>query len=431
MMWRIFESAIVRKIAYVLVALAASFLFGHRSHATTTTVSFMFPAFNTPNGGPISQAATGQQWCQAYLVGLNTAQGTSATLTTVNIPGAPTSAGQALSCVVSSGLNQTGIVSVGGFTCNSTDPPQDLLGTIAGSGSYTSGGGMCYNGCEYTNGNLVVTFGASNSRFAGKAVSTGQACGTGGALSSDAPTLAGSCVTAAGKTACADSTGVRGTYSNGAGTVPDAIVPGTPGTGCVTYASGAMSCSSSVTTAPPAPSTSTVSTNIATATESVTNTSTSTTTNYYSSTVVAASKGNIPATGSGGLPAGSTAGTSTGTSITPNGPNGDCGATGVNCTSDGTLPSLTRSDTIQSNVQTYWNAVAAAPIVAAFSSISGSWPTASCPTETFTIAMFHGSSSMDAMAPICSIWGGTVAPTLSLVFLALWAVQGIRIIMSA
>jgi hypothetical protein len=103
----------------------------------------------------------------------------------------------------------------------------------------------------------------------------------------------------------------------------------------------------------------------------------------------------------------------------------------VDCAGDGSLPSLTRSDTIQSNVQDYWDSVQASPIVAAFSAISGSWPSASCPTDPFSISIFHGAPSFDAFAPVCTIWGGTVAPTLSLVFLALWAVQGIRVILSA
>jgi hypothetical protein len=131
-----------------------------------------------------------------------------------------------------------------------------------------------------------------------------------------------------------------------------------------------------------------------------------------------------PVTGTATHPAGGTGG-GTGTGNTA--ANGDCGATGVDCVADGGMPSLTRSDTIQSDVQSYMDSIKASPLVSGFSNITNSWPTADCPQVNFTL----WGHVLDANAAICTVWGGTVAPTLSLVFLAIWAVAGIRVIMSA
>jgi hypothetical protein len=442
-MWWIFKSAVVRKIAYVLVALAASFIFGHRAHATT----FVFPATGgTPaSGGPTPIEGSGSAYCADATARVQSTGGASGGYTLTGISGAPTAAGQTVFCslIPSGGLTSPASVA-GTMSCSATAPNLDLLTALGGGIGYTSGGGYCVAGCEYTNGNLAVNFGAPpgtvtySSRLAGKAVATGVACGvTGTVTTSQAPSQNQACSIKAGVSTCVDSTDNLVTIQNAPGgtfSVVSPNVPSTPQT-CVSYADGGAACNSGTVgmSTPPGPSTVSSTSSPATPTAQVSSSTSGNIVNYYNPTTVAASKGPVnTAVGAGGNPLGTT--TASGTGITGTGPsaaNGDCAASAVNCTGDGTLPSLTRSDTIQSNVQDYWNAVQAAPIVAAFSSITGSWPTASCPTVPFTLTVFHGSHDYDAFAPVCTIWGGTVAPTLSLVFLGLWAVAGIRVILSA
>jgi hypothetical protein len=487
MMWRIFESAIVRKIAYVLVALAASLLFGHRAHATNAWVG----------GGGSGCVLTGD-WANAagYFQACLATRTVSPTQWTTlgvecNTPVAaptpcttpcvdpPTASGQHCYVEMQAWANVSGTIGPSGSTqaevssvvpcsgvgtgagqCGAAPlscsglPNQDIMAAISAS-SFNSGGLICVNGCGYTNSasSMHITTGTQGNAIIGQAVATGQGCAS-GTSTVTAALATSNCLESGGTTVCHQANGNVATVNND---ILNPAAPPPPGQ-CAAYADGAVECnrgSGGTLSVIAGPTTGgTLNTPVAKVT------TTTDELDYFSPAQVTASATPVGGVNSGnmsGNPAGNTmaaAGpctptapgvipviTCTGTSVnppstgggagTPSAPNGDCGATGINCTSDGTLPSLSRSDTIQSNVQTYWNAVAAAPIVAAFGSISGSWPTATCPTETFSIAMFHGSPTFDAMAPVCTVWGGTVAPTLSLVFLALWAVQGIRVILSA
>ena len=396
----------------------------------------------TAFGGFVSESATGNTWCQQYLVIVanyqraNNPTGSQETSVTASPSGAPTIVPQGGTCTTSpTGFSQAYNSQVSGLACSASSGNQDLLGTLAGAGSYTSGGGMCYNGCEYTNGNLVVTFGGANTRFAGKAVPTGVACGAAGSLSNDAPTTAGNCIDKAGVVACADSAGVRGTYSSAPGVVPDAIVPGTPGTGCISYASGAMACASSATTSPPVPSTATSPSTPATPTEVVTNNTSSTTTNYYSSSTVASAKGNTTQSGAGGAPTGTTTGSGSGTGssgtglgdcmLQPGEPNADDPAA---CS--GSTPSLTRSDTVQSNIQGLYTGIGASPIMSALGAISSSVPSAgSCPTANVTLTTLSN-HTFNFLDTACSIFAADLS-TLVAISDTIWCILGVLIVMSA
>lgn len=442
LMWRVFTAAVLRKLAYVLVALAASFLLGRHAHAQT----FSYPAL-TITQGSVPEAATGQAWCNAWLAVFNPywvghSGGTTQTGVTATPSGAPSNGTTTLSCVSSPGsFAQSNHSAASTLACSSGAPNLDLLTTVGGGVGYIAGGGYCVNGCEYTNGNFAVTFGGGTQRLAGKAVPTGVACGVSGTVTTaQAPATNQTCQIKSGATTCIDSVdniASQQNVPNGTFSVISLNVPSTSGT-CAGYADGGVACNagtSATMQTPPGPSTATDTAAPATPTVVVSDPTTGHNVMYYNPTVANASKGPVGAVvGASGNPLGTTTATGTGGGTSGTGPsaaNGDCAASSVNCAGDSTLPSLARSDTIQSDVQAYWDSVAASPIVVAFSSISGSWPTASCPTVPFTLTVFKGSHDFDAMAPVCTVWGGTVAPTLSLVFLALWAVAGIRVILSA
>jgi hypothetical protein len=88
---------------------------------------------------------------------------------------------------------------------------------------------------------------------------------------------------------------------------------------------------------------------------------------------------------------------------------------------------LTRDDTIQSNTQAYLDAIKNSPLVLAITSIAQAFPDAACPSLPFTVF----TKGVDLMPPACYVWSTYVSGPLSLVFLAIWAVWGIKIILSA
>lgn len=314
--------------------------------------------------------------------------------------------------------------------CPSAGTPagSDALG-VQGS-PYGDGVTACWRGCEYS---LLSTLQIGprknyNSVFA-EATATGNQC-----TSSEPQAVESSCTAANGSVDCVEAATASPTNTSGknCGTFNgDEVCIGSipPGT-CVSYESGGVACvaasGSSTVQSPPAPDNGTPGTP-ATPTGTVTqgNGSSQTSASYYSSTVVAASSAPTQTnpggqnTGNGG-----TKGTGAGAGGT-NAANGDCGASGVNCAGDGTLPTLGSVNSIATTSSGYATALSSVPIVAAVSAISASVPDGSCPTATFSV--LGRSYTLDEQ---CTLWG-SVASVVSACMLALYAILGVKILLSA
>jgi hypothetical protein len=264
-------------------------------------------------------------------------------------------------------------------------------------------------------------------------IQVAQATGNGsGAVTSGTPAgTPGDCVAdGSGGTNCSMGVTPSGGTGSNCGTfngdqVCVASIP--PGT-CQSFASGGVACTMATGSTTPPPGAPTASGGApATPTAQVTNNTN--TTNYYSSSVVSSSAGPVVSiaggvnSGNAGTGSGTSSGSGSGTGNAPNAANGDCGASGVDC-SDGT-PSLASEPTIATSTGTYTAALSSVPIVAAVAGISGSVPSGSCPTATFSV---YGSTyTLDEQ---CTLWS-SVASVVQLVMLACWALIGVKILMSA
>lgn len=315
-------------------------------------------------------------------------------------------------------------------------PNLDLLSTIAASSGSTQGNGAsggsgyCVAGCEYTNGNNTLVIGSSTNTLAGMATPSGSSCG-----STDSTAMAGNnCYTKAGQTTCAVDSQNAATING------DFIQPSTaPASGsCVAFASGGVMCtvpaSSNVTpgatpaqvatamtgNTPPGPDNGTAGTP---ATPTLVVQSGGKTVAYYSAATVNGSTGVVPSSSSNGLPGGLTAsGVASGTGTAPD----DCGASGVNC--QGTLPSLTRTDTVQSAIQTVITGIENSPIYTEASSIGTGIGSGSCPSGTVVLGYLH--TTVDFTATMCGIFNN-VLPTMQQYMSAIWAVICVFIVLSA
>jgi hypothetical protein len=76
------------------------------------------------------------------------------------------------------------------------------------------------------------------------------------------------------------------------------------------------------------------------------------------------------------------------------------------------------------SLSSYWTALGNVPLVAAFSSISNSLPSAECPTYQFS--MFQQTFTMDQQ---CTVFGG-MGSLLAAVMIAVYTLTGMRILMS-
>jgi hypothetical protein len=314
--------------------------------------------------------------------------------------------------------------------------PAAGAGTLYGIDAIDASGASCHAGCLYTTPapslqiHCSVTSGAcSSTSGVVESSSTGSPCGQSQATSSSPvdSTNPNSSQCDSSGTVCADTSSGKscGTFNG------DEVCVGTVRTGtCVSYASGGVACAAS--TAPPVPNNGTPGTPATAAMQVSAN---GQTVNYYTSTQISTSTtttttGNpvqSQPTGTQGLGGG------TGGSVTVSGSvavsadpaKGDCGAAGVNCAGDATTPTLPSADTIATTTTNYVGALSSVPIVAAVSGISASIPTGTCPTGSFSV---YGSTyTIDAQ---CSLWA-SVSAIVQLVMLAVWALAGVRILMSA
>jgi hypothetical protein len=134
------------------------------------------------------------------------------------------------------------------------------------------------------------------------------------------------------------------------------------------------------------------------------------------SAVASAPVASAPAAGGGGTAA-SAAGT---TANTAAGNSSGCG---------GSLPSLQRSDTVQSDIQKMMAGIEASPLFAGLTSISTSMGAGSQPSFSFSVTTF-GAHTFDFGVSMNQVFQ-QILPTMITISDALWALIGILIVMSA
>lgn len=457
-MWWSFKNALARKLAYVLLALAAALIFGHRAHAQGQ-VCYVADGGHVNGaqqvGGP---GATYEAAMQSGISAWAAASGfVSGSVTSCSPSGVPTSTAGA-TCQIQTCTNyppnegyppnscgsNTGTVGAESQACPSnpcsakasqTFIVQGTSGPITG----TTGG---TDSCQYqvTDG-VSLAFGIP----AGMTLQTMTATGAqqSGTAQVGPQEIAGqdanACVTMGGNTTCltlgADTSNCG--YFNG-----DAVCVGKLANNtCAATASGGAVCAEPMGTAPqapPAPDNGTAGTPAAAVAQLTA--PDGTTSLLYSAAQVKGSAGGVNTTGTTGTtsnPTG-TAGAGTqaawngclGTSASPcvtvqapSAVNGDCGATGT-CSSDGVVPTLATVPSVGDSLSSYWTALGNVPLVAAFSSISNSLPSAECPTYQFS--MFQQTFTMDQQ---CTVFGG-MGSLLAAVMIAVYTLTGMRILMS-
>ncbi len=244
------------------------------------------------------------------------------------------------------------------------------------------------------------------------------------------------CVSGSSGTFCSEDQNGKncGTF-NGDEVCPASLPPGT----CQSFASGGVACTASASTgtvtSPPGPNNGTAGTPAAPTgqVQAPGSGGSQVTSNYYSATTVAASTGGVASSpggtnvGNGG--SGSSGGSGSGSA--PNAANGDCGASGVSCT--GTVPSSTWAGDCtdwNSCFQGFYAAVGQAPIVQGAVAIESAWPAGACDIGSVSMETFGG-KSFDYGATACQVWNNYIASPLSAILLAVFAVAGIFIVLSA
>jgi collagen type VII alpha len=402
----------------------------------------------------ISGMAAVMSGSEAFCEGTNTRSDNGTTSSTNNTGGtgvatqSGTTSGPACSAGPSTPQNPSGQCSVG---------QSAMLTFASGTGTAPGGSACASNGCGYTAnttaseftaifGGCTVSGGCANTMQAH--TSTGSVCSAG----ANAPTVGPPMTSGVQSSTCALEGGVVGcaitsaTGVNGFSVAGDLVTPAQlPATGCVAYASGGVACvipmGSTAPPTPPAPNNGTagsVAAPAAVVTSAVAGSSTPVTGVYYNPAVVAGSTATVVANGTGvtsspiggvlgsGVSGSGTAASSAASSAA------DCdsaNSSGEGGCADGTLPSLTRSDTPAGDAASMWAGIQSTPLFEAFGSIStalgsgGSCPTASV---TFTTIKFTG----DFMASFCSAFEGLL-PTMIVISDAAWCVLGLLILLSA
>ena len=336
-------------------------------------------------------------------------------------------------------------------------PSVDILAAISAS-SFNSGGLICVAGCGYTNSasSMHIAVGTSSAALVGRAVATGAQCSSG--ASTVAALSTSNCMESGGTTVCHQSAANVATVNNDIVNPAAAPLPGQ----CAAYADGAVECNRgtggtlSVIAGP--------TTGGALMAPAVVVTTSSDVVDYFSPTQVNASQtpvasvngGNITGNPAGNGPTGpctptapgvtpvvtcmgsstgAGSGTGTGTGTAGSGP-GDCmlqpGEAGSDdpSTCAGTTPSLTRTDTVQSNIQGLYNGIKASPIMSALGAISSSVPAAgACPTASVSLISL-GSHTFDFLQTACTIFASDLS-TLVAISDTIWAILGVLIVMSA
>jgi hypothetical protein len=466
-MWRVFQSAFVRKVAYVLAGMLLALVFHSKSHAATygwtggscggSSVAQTEPPWTTSSvpgaacaaqivvaGNPGSVHGSLMTTCGGSTAASDppTASGQSACLDIWACGPTPcTPAHDAYLQLTSGAVNEgTCATPAGTYDMQTPSGHVETPGTkVCGSDScnYTMGPTSTFRTWSFSSGGKAATT---------QSVTTTGAAGGNCAFSQTTPAVPQSQIdTGTAVQDCQSYGSVIGCTTQSASGVycgtynGDQVCLGSvPAGKCVAYASGGVACTvaaGSSAQSPPAPDSGSAgvpATPSASLSQSVSGATT--TTNYYNSTVAAASHNAAVTTGATATATGTTTGTAgSGTTVSgsvgvnANAANGDCGASTVNCSGDGTVPTLATEPTAASSLSTYYTALQSVPIVAAFSGISSSWSgiSASCPT--WSISMFGHSYTLDAH---CAMIEG-MGTALAAIMLAIYTLIGFRIVMSA
>lgn len=428
-LWRVFESAFVRKLAYILAAalMALVFKLAHAQTQCYTSAQVGYPSNLSGLAEPV-QCSTYEGCAAAMLAEVNAAL--------------PPSSGYPpfSSCTPSGALTAAqGNCYDGGFwtaqispiagacpTDCQNKPSLDIIDAIGRNVPGSVAGLLCVDGCGYTNSANSMMVGGARATVYGQAVSTGTSCGTGNAVK-------GTCASSGGMTLCYD------VGTNKASVAGDLIAKtDQPAVGtCVMFASGGSMCTYTPTKplqpfsqstgggAPSADGTTPMTPAAIITTGADSTGAGGVTSAYYTAAQNAASVTPV----AGGKVSAPVPGTGTGGGASA--ANGDCGASAVNCTGDATVPSLDRTDTVQSNVQGYMDSIKSSPIISAIGSVANAFPT-SAPVPTVPVTIHYGAfyGTWDVFSGFAAIWAG-IASNLRFVFLAIWAVAGIRVVLSA
>jgi len=230
-------------------------------------------------------------------------------------------------------------------------------------------------------------------------------------------------------------------------------VQSVPSGSCVAYASGGVACVSTAAAEPGGPAPNNGTPNVA-ATPAGQVTYNSSTVNYYtssqntSSTAAATTvSANNPAavgmsgsSGSGGGGSGTVAVSSVGgtvsvagtVAVAPNAANGDCGASGVNCTGASLTGTSWSGDCADFTacLEGFYTSVSAAPILSGATAIESSWPAGSCDIGSVSLATFNG-QSFNYGTQACAVWTNYIQAPLTAILLVVYAVAGVFLVLSA
>lgn len=130
--------------------------------------------------------------------------------------------------------------------------------------------------------------------------------------------------------------------------------------------------------------------------------------------------------------AGTGGGTAGGSGNSPNAANGDCGASGVTCSTSVT-PGYNFSGDCASYaacIETFYGAIQSAPIVQGATAIEEAWPAGTCDIGSVSLATFGG-QSFNFGTQACLVWTNYIEVPLSAILLVVYAVAGVFIILSA
>jgi hypothetical protein len=430
---RLFESAFVRKIAYMCAAALFAFV-ASKAHAQTCTL-YQADGFSETSGSALCADVSGLRGVTL------TFQAADASLSFY-----PSCSDQYASPPGHYGQDVVNLVPASGTSCPTTSctatAGHDYNMFVGGGAAAAPGSAMCgADGCGYTAGSssnarsLVASDGAGHQLILQTGTGTGSTCTpTSGPPSPSAAQPGAQTNTGAANATCASASGniVCATQSSGGkncGTYngDQVCVQDMPAGSCVAYASGGVACSTASPTAaattPPSPNNGTAGTP---ATPSETVTTPAGTINYYNTSTVNNSTTATTTGGAGasGTPTGAPASGGSGSGVGPAGATSQDCAFGGTCT-DGTLPSTPAVDSVQTATTSYIAAIRSAPIVTAVANIGASIPSGTCPAPQFTI--WGRTFTMDAA---CSIFD-TVSSILSAICLIVYTVMSVRVFMSA
>lgn len=429
---RVFASAVVRKLAYILVAALLAFA-GLKAHADCPGQPYYRYSDGQTHcsGGGTSASGALAQFSSCESAASNAqCTGNSLTATVGSDPGIVGqpwtihlvfTPGSPVCGSPFSGDDTRTIEQAGPADCPTTcasGNTMDVLSAIAhNDGSIGSAGSYCVNGCSFYNAGSLLTIGhKSNYGLIGKAMTNGQSCGASNATAS---TPGVNCFTAQGGTQCVDDTKHVASTN---GDVIDPLAPPNDGK-CVSYPSGGVMCTvpAGKTVAqmptPPAPDNGTAG---QVADPDTVVTGDGKTMVYYGSAKVNNSAAPVSTNGKG-----TTQGTGSGNTGSGNG-NGDSQEECSSATPcDGSIPELATQPTIQESTQALMNGIKGSPLVSAISSISTAVPSGECPAPT--LHAFGKDYVWDSHCQILS----NLAGTLGALMLVIYTIAGIRVVMSA